>query len=69
MTVVVPVRKGSVRVKDKNTRKFANYSNLLQLKIDVLKKVENVVRIIVNTDSDDMISIAIRNNVYYVKRE
>ena len=69
MTVVVPVRNGSVRVKNKNIRKFATYSSLLQLKIDVLKKVKNVGRIIVNTDSDDMISIAVRNNVDYVKRD
>jgi CMP-N-acetylneuraminic acid synthetase len=69
MTVVVPVRKCSIRVMDKNIRKFANYSSLLQLKIDVLQKVKNIGRIIVNTDSDDMLSIAIENNVDYVKRD
>jgi CMP-N-acetylneuraminic acid synthetase len=58
MTVIIPVRKGSVRVKDKNIRKFSSQSSLLQLKIDVLKKTNNVGRIIVNSDSDEMIEIA-----------
>jgi CMP-N,N'-diacetyllegionaminic acid synthase len=69
MTVIIPVRKGSVRVKDKNIRKFSSQSSLLQLKIDVLKKTKNVGRIIVNSDSDEMIEIAKRNNVEFVKRE
>ena len=37
-TAVIPVRAGSRRLKDKNIAKFAN-SNLLENKIDILKKL------------------------------
>ena len=35
LTVIVPVRAGSQRVKDKNIKPFAN-SNLLKIKLDIL---------------------------------
>tara|TARA_R110000796_G_scaffold183229_2_gene299657 strand:+ start:2271 stop:2936 length:666 start_codon:yes stop_codon:yes gene_type:complete len=57
ITVVVPVRKGSQRVKNKNFKSFAD-SNLLRVKLDVLKKINVIDEIIVNTDSDIAIQIA-----------
>ena len=57
ITVVVPVRKGSQRVKNKNFKPFAN-SNLLKVKLDVLKKVNVIDEIIVNTDSEIALKIA-----------
>ena len=50
ITAVVPVRKGSVRVKNKNLRPFAG-SNLLQIKLDTLKGVGLFDEIVVSTDS------------------
>ena len=48
LIAVVPVRAGSQRVKDKNIKPFAN-SNLLTLKLQTLKNVANIDRIIVNS--------------------
>ena len=68
LIAVVPVRAGSQRVKDKNIKPFAN-SNLLTLKLQTLKNVANIDRIIVNSDSDDMLDIALKNRVSTHKRE
>jgi N-acylneuraminate cytidylyltransferase len=67
LTIVIPVREGSERVKNKNFKKFAD-SNLLQLKIEQVKKLQ-IGEIIVNTDSDIAIEIAKKNNVKYHRRE
>ncbi len=68
ITAVVPVRKGSQRVINKNLKKFAQTS-LLENKINTLKKVVNINEIIVNTDSDEAIEIAKNLGVSYHKRE
>ena len=57
ITAVIPVRKGSVRVKNKNLKPFAG-TNLLELKIKQLKQVKLVDDIIVSSDCDTMLSIA-----------
>tara|TARA_R100001594_G_scaffold63003_2_gene97391 strand:- start:1426 stop:2088 length:663 start_codon:yes stop_codon:yes gene_type:complete len=57
ITAVVPVRKGSVRVRNKNIKPFAG-SNLLSIKIDQLKQIETIERIIVSSDCKDMLSLA-----------
>lgn len=62
IVAVVPVRKGSQRVLSKNTRPFAN-SNLLELKLKVLKQVKGIDEIIVNTDCDISIEIAKKHSV------
>ena len=48
---MVPVRAGSTRVTDKNTRPFGD-TNLLQLKLKLLKKVDSITQIVVSTDCD-----------------
>ena len=68
ITAVIPVRKGSQRVRDKNLRTFAD-SNLLTLKIRTLQKVKGLTEIIVNTDSEEAIVIAENNGVRYHRRE
>lgn len=65
---VIPVRKGSQRVKNKNLRKF-NKKNLLIYKIEKLKKVKHINEIIVNTDSEEAIDIAKFYKVRFWKRE
>lgn len=51
ITAVIPVRKGSQRVKDKNLRPFAGTS-LLDVKINMLLQVPEIDEIVVNTNSE-----------------
>ena len=57
ITAVVPVRKGSVRVKNKNLKPFAG-KTLLQIKIEQLKQVSLIDNIVVSSDCDDMLALA-----------
>ena len=59
---MVPVRAGSTRVPNKNTRKFFNTS-LLELKLKVLKNVSEINQIIVSTDCDIAAEIAHKQSV------
>jgi N-acylneuraminate cytidylyltransferase len=68
ITAVIPIRKGSQRVTDKNLRPFAG-SNLLKIKIEALKKVNGIDKIIVNTDSEEAIQIAKSLNIFFHRRE
>ena len=68
ITAVVAVRKGSQRVPNKNIKPFGN-SNLLQMKLDVLKQVDGIDEIVVNSDCDDMLDIGRANGVKTHKRE
>ena len=68
ITAVIPCRKGSTRCKNKNLRKWGN-TNLLQNKINILKKSKYIDYILVNTDDDDAINIAKQNNILYFKRD
>lgn len=54
ISAVIPIRKGSQRVKDKNLRPFDN-TTLLDFKIMTLLKVPELDEIIVNTDSEEAI--------------
>lgn len=67
ITAVVPVRKGSERVENKNLRPFCDLT-LLDYKLMNLSKVTSIDEIIVNTDSDEAISIAKKYNVSYHRR-
>ena len=51
ITAVIPVRKGSQRVKDKNLRPFAG-TTLLDIKIKTLLQVPEIDEIVVNTNSE-----------------
>ena len=68
LVAVVPIRKGSVRVKNKNFKNFAG-ENLLIHKIRILKKIKYLEDIIINTDSEKAIRIAKKLNVNYHKRK
>ena len=68
ITVVVPVRKGSQRVKNKNFKPFAD-SNLLKIKLDVLKQVDVIDEIVVITDSNIAMEIADEYDVSKCIRE
>ena len=57
ITAIIPVRKGSVRVKNKNLKPFSN-TNLLELKIKQLKEINFINKIVVSSDCDKMLEIA-----------
>lgn len=57
ITAVIPVRAGSRRLKNKNVAPFAG-TNLLINKIEQLKKVPEIDRIVVTSDSDLMLEMA-----------
>ena len=66
--VLIPVRSGSVRVKNKNIKPFAG-SNLLSIKIEQMKRIHGIDGIIVNSNSDEMLHIAESLGVETVKRD
>lgn len=68
ITAVVPVRKGSQRVPSKNLRPFAD-TTILELKLKTLKESGVFDDIVVNTDSEEAIAIAIANGVSYHRRD
>ena len=65
---VIPIRKGSQRVQNKNLRPFAD-TTLLENKIKALKKAGFFDDIIVNTDSEEAIAMAEANGVSWHRRE
>lgn len=56
ITAVIPIRKGSQRVKDKNLRPFAGTS-LLEIKLNMLLQVPEIDEIVVNTNSEAAIEL------------
>lgn len=59
IVIFLPVRKGSQRIPNKNTRPFAGFANgLLELKLSQLLKIEEVAEIIVSTNDPKCIEIA-----------
>ena len=57
ISALIAVRSGSVRVKNKNLRRFCE-SNLLELKIKQLKEIDGLDQIVVNSNCDEMLNIA-----------
>lgn len=57
LTAVVAVRGGSTRVKNKNMRSFCG-DTLLGIKIEQLKNVKEIRKIVVTSDSEELLHIA-----------
>ena len=68
ITAVVAVRSGSQRVKNKNIRPFGK-SNMLSMKLELLKSVKGIDEIIVNSDCEKMLNIAKDYGVIAQKRD
>lgn len=68
LTAVVAVRKGSQRIPNKNITPFGD-SNLLEMKLNLLKKVETIDEIVVNSDCDKMLAIGEKYGCLVHKRE
>ena len=54
--IIIPARAGSQRIPNKNITPFGD-SNLLEMKLNILKEVPDIDEIIVNSDCDDMLAI------------
>ena len=69
ITAVIPVRKNSVRLKNKNFINFAYKKSLLEIKIDQLKKVKYIDEIVVSSDSLKAKVIAKKKGVRFHLRD
>lgn len=67
ITAIIPVREGSRRLKNKNIAPFAG-TNLLINKINQLKQVKEISRIVVSSDSETMLAMAKSQDVFTHKR-
>ena len=65
---LIPVRKNSQRVKDKNVRLFAG-SSLLEIKINQLKRISGIEEVCVNSDCEEMLNIAERLGATAILRD
>ena len=65
---LIAARSGSVRVPNKNIRPFAD-STLLEVKIEQLQRIQGLDGIVVNSNDDEILSIAKRHGVEIVKRD
>ncbi len=68
LTAIVPVRKGSQRIKNKNFKPFAG-KNLLRIKLEILKKIDIIDSIVVNSDSEEALAMADEFGVEQFRRE
>ncbi len=67
ITAIIGVRKGSKRVKNKNIKPFHD-TTLLELKIQTLLKCNNLDKILVTSDCNEMLNIARKYNVLIDER-
>lgn len=65
---LVAVRSGSQRVQNKNIRPFAG-SNLLEIKLEQLKRIRTLDGIVVNSNDQSMLDIALAHGCEIVKRD
>lgn len=68
ITAVVPVRAGSRRLRNKNLLPFAG-TTLLEHKLRILREVDGVDRILVSSDSPEMLAIGARLGALTHERE
>jgi CMP-N-acetylneuraminic acid synthetase len=68
ITAMVPVRKGSQRVKSKNSKSFSDTS-LIDIRLNLLKNVNGLDQIIVSTDCEECTSIAKSHNIEVIARD
>ena len=62
LTAIVPVRSNSQRVKNKNIKPFSN-TNLIEIKLKELLKVNKIDNILLTSDSKEMLEIGKKLNV------
>ncbi len=68
ISIIIPVREGSTRVKEKVFLPLCNNLNLLEWKIDQLLNIQKSNKIIVSSNSDSLKQIALNMGVEYHDR-
>ena len=66
ITAIIPVRKNSKRLKNKNFLPFFKNKSLLELKIEQLKRIKFIHKIVVSSDSLKSQKIAKKYNVAFL---
>ena len=69
IVAIIPIRKNSQRIKNKNFLNFFKGKSLLELKIEQLKKVNNIDEIVVSSDSELAKKISKRYDISFHARE
>ena len=69
IVAIIPIRKNSQRIKNKNFLNFFKGKSLLELKIEQLKKVKNIDEIVVSSDSELAKKISKRYDISFHARE
>ena len=69
IVAIIPVRKNSQRVKNKNFKSFYNGKSLLEIKVKQLKKVNEIDEIVISSDSIKAKQIAEKYRVSFHKRD
>ena len=69
IVAIIPIRKNSQRVKNKNFKHFYKEQSLLEIKIKQLKKVSEIDKIVISSDSLRAQRIAKKYKVFFHKRE
>jgi N-acylneuraminate cytidylyltransferase len=69
IVAIIPIRKNSQRVKNKNFKNFYKGESLLEIKVKQLKKVSEVDKIVISSDSLKAERIAKKYKVSFHKRE
>ena len=69
IVAIIPIRKNSQRIKNKNFLDFFKGKSLLELKIEQLKKVKNIDEIVVSSDSELAKKISKRYDISFHARE
>ena len=69
ITAIIPVRKNSKRLKNKNFLSFFKKKSLLEIKIQQLKKIKYLSEIVVSSDSVNAQRIAEKYKVTFHKRQ
>ena len=68
IVAIIPIRKNSQRIKNKNFRKFFNNKSLLEIKIEQLKKVKLIDKIVISSDSKKAEKISRKYGVFFHNR-
>ena len=69
IVAIIPIRKNSQRVKNKNFKNFYKGKSLLEIKVKQLKKVSEIDEIVISSDSIKAEQIAKKYQVSFHKRE
>jgi N-acylneuraminate cytidylyltransferase len=69
IVAIIPIRKNSQRVKNKNFKNFHKGKSLLEIKVKQLKKVSEIDKIVISSDSLKAEKIAKKYKVFFHKRE